>query len=123
MSVGLSHVKYEGSSRIPGGWTLHLDLVIDHPNKKASGTATLTHAVLVNPEVTFPPVSGPVITMATMKDVHYGLRLESERMPGRHISVYVVVEQDWKSGEASVEAFLDTPEGRIMFHTPVKQVA
>jgi hypothetical protein len=123
MTDGLFHVKYEGSSGLIGGWTLHLDLVVDRPNNKASGTATLTRAVPVDPTVTFPPVSGPIITMATMKDVHYGLRLESSRNFGRSISVNVVVGNDWKSGEANVDAFLDTPDGTIMFNARIEQVA
>ena len=124
MAEGTFLVKYQGSSELAGGWSLPLDLVIDRPNNKASGKATLTRAVLESESVDFPPVAGPVITMATMNDLHYGLRLESDRkLMGRSIEVNAVVGKEWKSGEAIVHAFLDTPGGTVMFHARIEQVA
>ncbi len=121
MSTGLSHVKYVGSNGLMGGWTLHLDLVVDHPHKKASGTAILSRAVQGQEEITFPRVNGPLIIMATMENVHYRMDLASEKMAGRQIDVQVVVKEDWKTGTAKVNAFLDTPDGNVSFEVPIKQ--
>ena len=54
-------------------------------------------------------------SMTTTTSTHYGLRLASQAMPGRHIDVNTVVNGDWASGEAIVNAWLDTPTGVIVF--------
>ena len=118
-----TYAEYKGSSGLAGGWALALKVNIHEQQKLAFGEATINQAgVQGNPTYSF-SVSGPVITMATMTTVHYGLRLASPAMPGRHIDVNAVLNQEWKAGEAIVNAWLDTPGGVICFHVKLEKIA
>jgi hypothetical protein len=115
-------VEYKGSSGLAGGWELNLKLNINEQQQLAFGDATISHGgVQVGSTYQF-RVSGPVITMATMKSVHFGLRLASPAMPGRAIDVNAVVDGNWNAGTAVVNAWLDTPQPAICFQVNLERV-
>lgn len=118
-----TYAEYKGNSGLAGGWALDLKVHLNEQQKLAFGEATIDQpGVQGDPSYKF-QVSGPIITMATMKSVHFGLRLQSQFMPGRHIDINAVLDQDWKSGDAIVNAWLDTPQGTIYFQVKLEKVA
>lgn len=121
--TGTFIVSYESKDQLAGAPILHLDLVVDMVHAIASGTAQVTQAI--NPPLNVKlSVQGPVITMTVMPKVtHYQLKLSSTQMPGRHIDVMAVVEGDWKTGNAHVVLWLDTPAAPIDFATNIKVVS
>jgi hypothetical protein len=123
MNVGTFLVSYTSAETIPGGYVLNMRLVVDVVNKTASGLAQVTQAT--NPPLDVQlPVQGPVIDMTVMPNTTYHrMNLESPGgMLGRHLTVTSVVGDNWQTGTANVQLFLDTPQGTVHFTTPIKSV-
>lgn len=123
MAEGTFIVSYESVSAALGAYQLGLDLVVDIAHNKASGLATATNGSIQNFGTVKLPVTGSVTAMTVMGPVtHFLVALESPNMPGRHIDVRLVTQQDWQSGTANVSLWLDTPQGVVQFTTEVKAV-
>lgn len=123
MADGTFIVSYESVSAALGAYQLALDLVVDIAHDKAAGLATVTNGSIQNFGTVKLPVSGTVTAMTVMGPVtHFLVSLESPTIPGRHIDVRLVTQQNWQSGTANVSLWLDTPSGVVQFTTEVKAV-
>jgi hypothetical protein len=117
-----ANVEFKGSSGLAGGWALDLKLQISAQQQIAFGDATISQGGVQGGSPYQFRVSGPLITMATMKSVHFGLRLSSPAMPGRHIDINAVIDGNWNAGTAIVNAWLDTPQPAIVFQVNLERV-
>ena len=120
MQTGLFHACYGISSGLAGGYALNLNLVVDTVSKKASGMAAASQGGVRNAPTYNFQVTGDVITMTVMPNVtHYLVALQSPTVPGRHLTVNMVMASDWKSGSGEVSLWLDTPSGAVQFNGTV----
>ena len=123
MADGTFIVSYESVSAAQGAYQLGVDLVVDIAHNKAAGLATVSNGSIQDFGTVKLPVNGTVTAMTVMGPVtHFLVALESPNMPGRHIDVRLVVQQNWQSGTAAVSLWLDTPSGLVQFTTEVKAV-
>jgi hypothetical protein len=123
MADGTFIVSYESVSAALGAYQLGVNLVVDIAHNTAAGVATVTNGSIKDFGTVKLPVSGTVTAMTVMGPVtHFLIALESPNMPGRHMDVRLVTQQDWQSGTANVSLWLDTPQGVVQFTTQVKAV-
>jgi len=111
--IGLFPVGYVIGTGMAGAPTLRLALLVDTPEQKVVGTASITQAV--NPPLQFhADVWGEYTYMAVMPPVNTRILVTlqgNEGGPGSNsiitFGLHLVLEHDWQSGVASYRYFSD----------------
>ncbi len=107
-NIGLFHVKY-CTSGPPGAPILHLDLLVNTPNKTITGMAAVT-AALASPVLVSCPVAGVYSIMTVMpKLTHIQLKLHGVLLGDGNLvtaepasallEALAVLDENWSSGE------------------------
>ncbi len=92
---------------MPGGVSTRLNLVVVAPEKTMSGQVRMSQAVN-------PPLNVTLPVKGNYKDVRGGRHhamLASPEMPGRRVTMDLVISKNWKAASGTYTLWLDTPGG------------